>query len=103
MKNEYSIQTDNKEFFLPLMKIKTMTTFELKQNFHTLIDTINNDNVLSKFYDVLLRAKDSNEGLLWSRLNENEQNELIEIERESQNPLNVIPHSEMMSKHKKWL
>ncbi|MCX6257783.1 MAG: hypothetical protein NTW49_07815 [Bacteroidia bacterium] len=80
-----------------------MTTMELKNNFHRLIDNINNDNVLTKFYDILSRAKDSNEGSLWSGLSIEEQNELILIEKESQNPQNLISNSDMIKKHKKWL
>jgi hypothetical protein len=80
-----------------------MTTIELKSNFHKLIDNINNDNILSKFYDILSRVKESKEGSLWNRLSPDEQEELIIIEKESHNPDNLIPHSEMIKKHKKWL
>jgi hypothetical protein len=80
-----------------------MTTIELKSKFHKLIDNINNDNVLSKFYDILSRVKESAEGSLWDRLSPDEQDELILIERESHNPENLISHSEMIKKHKKWL
>jgi hypothetical protein len=68
-----------------------------------LIDNINNDNVLSKSYDILSRVKESSEGSLWDRLTPDEQEELILIENESHNPENLIPHSEMVNKHKKWL
>lgn len=80
-----------------------MTTIELKSNFHKLIDNINNDSLLSKFYDILSRVKESKEGLLWGRLSQAEQEELIMIEKESQNSDNLIHHSEMIKKHKKWL
>ena len=80
-----------------------MTTIELKSNFHKLIDNIDNDNVLSKFYDILSRVKESKEGLLWDRLSPGEQEELIIIEKERHNPANLIHHSEMIKKHKKWL
>jgi len=80
-----------------------MTTFELKLNFHKLIDKIDNDNLLLKFYDILSRIKETKEGALWSRLSKEEQDELIMIEKESHNPQNLILHSEMIKKHKKWL
>jgi hypothetical protein len=80
-----------------------MTTIELKSKFHKLIDNINNDNVLSKFYDILSRVKESVEGSLWDRLSPEEQDELILIEKDSHNPENLISHSEMIKKHKKWL
>jgi hypothetical protein len=80
-----------------------MTTIELKSNFHKLIDNINNDNVLYKFYEILDKAKEAKEGSLWARLNPNEQQELIIIEKESHFSENLIPHSQMIKKHKKWL
>jgi hypothetical protein len=80
-----------------------MTTIELKSNFHKLIDNINNDDILSKFYDILSRVNDFPEGTLWKRLSSAEQEELISIEKESHDPQNLIPHSDMIKKHKKWL
>ena len=80
-----------------------MTTLELKSNFHKLIDNFENDNVLSKFYFILSNVKDSENGLLWNSLSLEEQEELILIEKESHNPENLIPHSEMIKKYQKWL
>lgn len=80
-----------------------MTTIELKSNFHHLIDNINDESILSKFYDLLSRAKDAKEGLLWNKLTQEERDELIEIEKESANSENLISNSEMQQKHKKWL
>jgi hypothetical protein len=80
-----------------------MTTIELKTNFHKLIDNINNDNVLIKFYDILDKVNQSEEGTLWNRLSFEEQQELITIEKESYLTENIILHSEMIDKHKKWL
>ena len=80
-----------------------MTSIELKSNFHKLIDNINNDNMLSRFYEILLKAKDTREGAFWERLSLEEQQELILIEEESHNSQNLISHSKMLKKHKKWL
>ena len=80
-----------------------MTTIELKSKFHNLIDNINDEGILLKFYDLLSRAKDSREGLLWDRLSQEERDELIFIEKESSNTANLISNTEMQQKHKKWL
>lgn len=80
-----------------------MTTLELKSNFHHLIDNINDENILSKFYDLLSRAKDTKEGLLWNKLSQKEQEELTLIEKESSDPANLISNSDMQQKHTKWL
>ncbi|MFZ4724817.1 MAG: hypothetical protein ACOYMD_05175 [Paludibacter sp.] len=80
-----------------------MTTIELKSNFHNLIDTINDVGILSKFYDLLSNVKESKDGLLWNRLSIEEQNELMQIEKDSQQLSNLISGADMINKHKKWL
>ena len=44
-----------------------------------------------------------NDGQLWSQLTEEEQTELLKIEREVQSGIKLIPNGEMQDKHKKWL
>ncbi|MEA3443422.1 MAG: hypothetical protein U9R19_01705 [Bacteroidota bacterium] len=80
-----------------------MNTLELKTNLHKLIDTINNDNLLYRFYNLLDQSVDSKEGSLWSKLSPQEQEELLLIEKESHDPANLIPQAEMKKKHSKWL
>jgi len=82
---------------------KNMNTIELKNNFHLLIDSINNDNILSKFYAIMARTKERSDGKLWGRLTEEEQEELIRADIESNDPSNLISHSEIQKKHNKWL
>ena len=80
-----------------------MTTIELKSNLHRMIDNITDEGVLSKFYDLLTRAKSNKEGVLWNKLTDEERAELLSIEKESSNPKNLISHSDMQTKHQKWL
>jgi len=80
-----------------------MNTIDLRNNFHLLIDSINNDNILSKFYAIMSRTNDKSDGNLWGRLTEEEQEELIRADIESNDPSNLISHSEIQEKHKKWL
>jgi hypothetical protein len=80
-----------------------MTTLELKSNFHKLIDNINNDNMLSKFYEILEKANESKDGTLWNKLSFQERQELENIEKESHDANNLISHADMTKKHKKWL
>ena len=53
-----------------------MNTIELKKDFHTLIDSIDNENLLSNFYDLLKRRISGKEGKLWKGLTKNEREEL---------------------------
>jgi len=78
-----------------------MTTIELKTNFHQLIDDISNEAMLVKFYEIMSTANVSNEGTLWKNLNIEEQQELIEIEKESNIIENLIDNSSMELKFKK--
>ena len=80
-----------------------MNTIELKNNFHKLIDTIDNDSILTKFYTLLKRASTHDEGKLWERLSENEKQELLQIDSETEDENNLISHSEIRKKHKRWL
>jgi hypothetical protein len=43
------------------------------------------------------------EGILWSKLSDSEREELLLSDKESNDPMNLIPHSEIEKKHKKWL
>jgi hypothetical protein len=80
-----------------------MTTLQLKTNLHILIDKIENDKILSKFYTFLDQANKSKDGLLWQNLSETEKTELIQIDRETDLEENLIDHSVILEKYKEWL
>ena len=80
-----------------------MNTLELKRDFHNLIDNIDNESLLSNFYDLLKRRISSKEGKLWKGLTEKEREELNLAFEESEKPENLISHKEMRKKHEKWL
>ena len=80
-----------------------MNTIELRNNFHQLIDSINNDNILSKFFTIMARANEKNDGKLRGRLSKEEQEELIRADIESNKKSELIPHTEIQKKHSKWL
>ena len=80
-----------------------MNTIELKRNFHLLIDSIENENLLASFYDLIKKRSATNEGQLWNRLTYQEQEELISTLEESENPEYLISNDEMKKQHGKWL
>ncbi len=59
-----------------------MNALEIKTNFHHLIDRINNEHLLIKLYHIMEQASSSDDGQLWSKLTQEEQIELLKIERE---------------------
>ena len=86
-----------------LHKPYLMNAIELKQNFHQLIDSIDNEKLLINFYDLIRKRSSTKEGQLWNRLSNYEQEELLLSLEESENPENLISHDEMKKKHDKWL
>ena len=80
-----------------------MTTLELKHNFHQLIDSIENENLLQKFYELMLRKRSSKDGVLWSKLSKDEIDELLKSNDEVENQDNQVSHDEMRKKYSKWL
>ena len=80
-----------------------MNTSDLKKNFHLLIDSIDNENLLINFYDIIKRRSSAKDGQLWVRLTYQEQEEVLLSLEESEDPKNLISHDEMKKKHQKWL
>ena len=72
-----------------------MNTLELKKNFHLLIDSIENDNLLADFYNLMKERTSAKEGQLWNQLTYKEQEELISALGESENPDYLISNDEM--------
>ena len=80
-----------------------MNTIAIRKNFHLLIDSIENENLLISFYELIKKRSTTKEGQLWNRLTQKEQEELLLSLAESENFENLISHDEMVKKHKKWL
>ena len=75
-----------------------MTTIELKTNLHKVIDSINNDLLLSKFYLVIMNMKNVSDGDLWNSLSKEQQEELIISDNESEDEKNLVPYSKILKK-----
>ena len=82
---------------------ENMKSIELKADFHDLIDSIDNETLLSRIYELLKRKKDSKEGQLWKSLSIEDKQELILAMEESSDYGSLISQEEMSKKHKKWL
>ncbi|NCP53140.1 MAG: hypothetical protein GW817_12895 [Flavobacteriales bacterium] len=80
-----------------------MQETQLKTNFHQLIDSIDNEQLLSKFYGLMSQSRNLVDGQLWNKLTHDELEDLELSYLESENPENLITHSEIQKKHSKWL
>jgi hypothetical protein len=80
-----------------------MNTLELKRSFHSLIDSIENEKLLSGFYELIRKRVSGKEGKLWEKLTDEERNELLLAFEESEEDDNLISNRDMKKKHEKWL
>jgi len=80
-----------------------MKQSDIKTNFHHLIDEIDNEPLLMKFYDLLIKSRVQKEGGLWNQLSKEQKNELLLAESESHYKKNLIDHKTQKAKHRKWL
>ncbi len=71
-----------------------LVDLQLKTNLHTLIDGIENPQLLESLYEMLSSDHDSKSGI-WSKLTQEEKSEVLEASLESEDPDNLIPHSEI--------
>jgi len=76
-----------------------MSTIELKKEIHTLIDSITDEAVLQRFFNLIKTEKRN----LWDALSKEQQEELLLSDEESNDPSNLISHEEMKKRHSKWL
>ena len=80
-----------------------MAATNLRTSFHQLIDSMNNELILSKFYELMSKYQNTSNGVLGNRLSKEDLEELLLSDLETENSSNIIPHSKMEIKHKKWL
>lgn len=77
-----------------------MSTVEIKASLHQLIDGIQNSNLLESIHDILSERKNAKEGHLWNSLNDSQKQEVLDAYKESEDPKNLTPHSEVLRKFK---
>ncbi len=74
-----------------------------KENFHILIDQIEDERALSSYYELFKKLRQQETGRLWKSLSASEQQELMVAYDESFDAENLIPHNEVKREHGKWL
>jgi hypothetical protein len=75
----------------------------IKSDFHRLIDRIDNEELLSAFYQLLEKRSEQQTGKLWDSLTEEEKSELLLSYDESQDESNWISEDVIKKKHEQWL
>jgi hypothetical protein len=74
-----------------------------KEDFHKLIDSIENDQALKSYFELIQKLNKSETGILWESLTQSEKEELLISAEESKDTNNWISHSEVKNQHTKWL
>ena len=76
-----------------------MNIIEIRNNFHNLIDNLNDAELLKNFYEGLSNC--ANKTLL-TELSEESKKEIMLAYEESEDENNLIPHEVVKEKHMKW-
>jgi hypothetical protein len=76
---------------------------KIKDDFHHLIDTIEDEQLLKSYYQLIQTMNKNSDGTLWNALNEEEKEELLIAYDESFDEKNLLRHEQVKLQHEKWL
>ncbi len=74
-----------------------------KDSFHKLIDTIEDEEKLRGYLNLIQHLNTNQTGVLWNTLNSEEKEELLIAYEESFDSNNLISHDQVKNLHTKWL
>jgi len=75
---------------------KEISMTEIKQNFHDLIDKIDNTDLLNSFYEALKFSVKNDGAKIWNSLSENEKAEVQNAIKSSFNKSKLISHKSVI-------
>ena len=76
---------------------------KIKDDFHHLIDTIEDEQLLQHYYQLIQKINHDQNGRLWNNLREDEKKELLMAYDESFDSNNLLSHEEVKRQHVQWL
>jgi hypothetical protein len=76
---------------------------KIKDDFHHLIDSIEDEQLLQRYYQLIQKINDDQNGHLWNSLSEDEKEELLIAYKESFDSNNLLSHEQVKLQHEKWL
>ena len=89
--------------FVALIKNGNMDIIQLKSGIYSLIDQIENVELLKDYYFELEKIIKSGKSGIWYTLSEEQKNEVLLSYAESEMEENLIDENVVMEKYKKWL
>ena len=75
----------------------------VKEDFHHLIDTIDDEQLLNGYFQLIQQLTNQQNGQIWNNLTENQKNEVLLSYDESFDDNNLTPHEKVKKQHEKWL
>lgn len=75
----------------------------IKDQIHELVDTIEDEEILNAYLQLIKTISDRKTGSLWDSLSDNERQDVLLSYHESFDNENLISHNEVKDQHKKWL
>lgn len=79
-----------------------MTITEIRSQFHTLIDEVDNPQLLERFMEIL-RESATTKTKLWDTLTDEQREGVLAAYEESKDEANLVSNEEVMKKYSKWL
>lgn len=76
---------------------------KIKDDFHHLIDSIEDEQLLQRYYQLIQKINDDKNGQLWNGLNDEEKNDILVAYEESFDSDNLVSHDQIKKQHEKWL
>ncbi len=80
-----------------------MQLSEVKNQFHSLIDEIENPTLLESFFNLFKARIREPESSIWNTLSDAEQSEVLDAFQESEAESNLLSNDKVKLKYKKWL
>ena len=76
---------------------------KIKDDFHHLIDSIEDEKLLEACYQLIQKISNEHNGHLWNSLTDDQRTELLIAYEESFDDHNLLSHNHVKAQHEKWL
>lgn len=76
---------------------------KIKEDFHHLIDNIEDEQLLRHYYQLIQKINDGHNGRFWNGLYDDEKEELLLAYEESFDSNILLRHQQVKQQHAKWL
>ncbi|BAU56178.1 hypothetical protein MgSA37_04375 [Mucilaginibacter gotjawali] len=83
--------------------VQLFYAMKIKDDFHQLIDSIEDEQLLKSYYQLIQKINHDQNGHLWNSLTEDQKKELLTAYEESFDSSNLLSHEQVKLQHDKWL